>query len=195
MLKIGLTGGIGSGKTTVSDIFKQLGVAVYYADLQARILSDTDPEIKNKLSTLFGREIYGRYGLDKKRLADIIFKQKNMLTKVNSIIHPKVNEDFNRWLSEYAERKYIIHEAAILFESGMSNQFDRIITVTAPEKIRINRIIDRDGMSRSKVLKIIANQLPEDFKAQNSDFIIVNDNKTLILPQILKIHDDLTSLT
>lgn len=195
MLKIGLTGGIGSGKTTVSDIFKQLGVAVYYADLQARILSDTDPEIKNKLSTLFGREIYGRYGLDKKRLADIIFKQKNMLTKVNSIIHPKVNEDFNRWLSEYAERKYVIHEAAILFESGMSNQFDRIITVTAPEKIRINRIIDRDGMSRSKVLKIIANQLPEDFKAQNSDFIIVNDNKTLILPQILKIHDDLTSLT
>lgn len=195
MIKVGLTGGIGSGKTTVCHVFKLLGIPVYHADIHARKLSDTDNEIRKSLTNLFGADIYNESGLNRKRLSELIFQNRNLLQKVNEIIHPKVLDHFNQWISEYQQMKYIIHEAAIIFESGMKNIFDKIITVTAPKDMRIKRIIERGGLSEDDVKKIIKNQWPEKKKRNISDYIIINNQKRLILPQILKIHHELASLT
>ncbi len=195
MIKVGLTGGIGSGKTTVCNVFKHLGIPVYHADIQARILSDTDGDIRKALSGLFGENIYTESGLNRKKLSEIIFVNSHLLQEVNAIIHPKVKEHFIKWIHGYSEMKYIIHEAAILFESGMNPLFDKIITVTAPESIRIARIMKREGVSENDVKNIINNQWPESKKREISDYMIMNDQKRLILPQILKIHDELSSLT
>ena len=195
MLKVGLTGGIGSGKTTVCDVFKHLGIPVYHADIHARILSDMDDEIRKALSGLFGEDIYTGTGLNRKKLSEMIFVNRNLLQKVNDIIHPKVLEHFSKWINDHLEINYIIHEAAILFESGMNPLFDKTITVSAPEDIRINRIMTREGVTENYVKNIIKNQWPESKKRNISDYIIINDQKRMILPQILKIHDELTFLT
>lgn len=194
MIKVGLTGGIGSGKTTVCSVFKQLGIPVYHADIQARLLSDTDTDIKTALTDLFGKNIYTQSGLDRKRLSGIIFFNSDLLQKVNAIIHPKVKEHFNHWMNEHTDMKYIIHEAAILFESGLNTFFNKIITVAAPEDIRIKRIMKREGVTEDYVRNIMKNQWPERRKKNLSDYVIVNDQKKLILPQILKIHHELTAL-
>lgn len=195
MIKVGLTGGIGSGKTTVCTVFEHLGIPVYRADIHARMLSDVDDDIRKSLTGLFGVNIYSESGLNRKKISELIFVNRNLLQKVNEIIHPKVLNHFNLWLNDYPEIKYIIHEAAILFESGMNHLFDKIITVTAPEDIRINRITKREGVNEDHVKNIIKNQWPESRKKSFSDYIVMNDQKRLILPQILKIHDELTTLT
>ncbi len=194
MLKVGLTGGIGSGKTTVCKVFKQLGIPVYHADIQARVLSDTNQEIIKAISDLFGKNIYTPNGLDRKKLSESVFINSDLLQKVNAIIHPKVREDFTSWLSEHNEMKYIIHEAAILFESGLHTLFNKIITVTAPVEIRIRRIMDREGVSEDYVRKIIGNQWPDKKKMNLSDYVIVNDQQRMILTQVLEIHNELTTL-
>lgn len=194
MIKVGLTGGIGSGKTTVCKVFKQLGIPVYHADNQARVLSDTDQEIIGALSGLFGKNIYTPTGLDRKKLSEFIFTNSDLLHKVNAIIHPKVREDFNSWLNEHNKMMYIIHEAAILFESGLHTLFNKIITVTAPEEIRIRRIMEREAVSEDYVRNIIGNQWPERKKKNLSDYVIVNDQQRMILPQVLEIHNELTSI-
>jgi dephospho-CoA kinase len=193
MIRVGLTGGIGSGKTTVCNVFKQLGIPVYHADSQARVLSDTNQEIIRALSSLFGKNIYTPTGLDRKKLSEFIFVNNDLLQKVNAIIHPKVREDFNAWLNEHNEMKYIIHEAAILFESGLHTLFNKIITVSAPEEIRIRRIMEREGVSEGYVRNIIGNQWPERKKRNLSDYVIVNDQQRMILPQVLEIHNELIS--
>ena len=195
MLKVGLTGGIGSGKTTVCNVFRHLGIPVYHADIHARILSDEDDDIKKALSGLVGDDIYTESGLDRKKLSQMIFVNRSLLQKVNEIIHPKVMDHFSKWINEHQETNYIIHEAAILFESGMNPLFDKIITVSAPEDIRISRIMKREGVTENDVKNIIKNQWPESRKRDNSDYIIINDQKQMILPQILKIHNELTLLT
>ena len=195
MLKVGLTGGIGSGKTTVCDVFKRLGIPVYHADIHARILSEMDDSIRKALSDLIGEDIYTESGLNRKKLSEMIFVNRSLLQKVNEIIHPKVLDHFSKWINEHLEIDYIIHEAAILFESGMSPLFDKIITVSAPEDIRISRIMKREGVTETHVRNIIKNQWPESKKRNVSDYIIINDQKQMILPQILKIHDELTFLT
>ena len=193
MIRVGLTGGIGSGKTTVCNVFKQLGIPVYHADSQARVLSDTNQEIIRALSSLFGKNIYTPTGLDRKKLSEFIFTNSDLLHKVNAIIHPKVREDFNSWLNEHDKMMYIIHEAAILFESGLHTLFNKIITVTAPEEIRIRRIMEREAVSEDYVRNIIGNQWPERKKKNLSDYVIVNDQQRMILPQVLEIHNELTS--
>jgi dephospho-CoA kinase len=195
MLKVGLTGGIGSGKTTVCNVFEHLGIPVYHADIHARILSDADDDIKKALQNLFGEDIYTRSGLNRKKISELIFVDTEMLQKVNAIIHPKVMKHFNEWMNEHTGMNYIIHEAAILFESGMNLLFNKIITVAAPEEIRIGRIIKREGMTEVSVKNIIRNQWPEKKKISMSDYVVMNDQKRLILPQVLQIHNELTSLT
>src|SRR5262245_9967199 len=145
MLKIGLTGGIGSGKTVVADIFRQLGVPVYEADKEARILTENNAEIKKEVKKKFGSEFFLNDGsLDRKKLSLLVFSDFEKLAELNSIIHPFVKEHFNSWLQMQKGKKYIIKEAAILFESGADKGLDKIIAVTAPQKIRIQRVVDRD---------------------------------------------------
>jgi dephospho-CoA kinase len=189
MLKIGLTGGIGSGKTVAADIFRQLGVPVYEADTEARILTDNNPEIKRELKKKFGNDFFLKdNSLDRKKLAALVFSNAEKLEQLNSIIHPFVKKHFTDWLQEQEGNKYIIKEAAILFESGSNKGLDKIIVVTAPESIRIQRVVDRDHSTAEKVKSIMHNQMSQEEVIKRSDYIITNDNLTLVIPQVLKLH-------
>ena len=187
-IKIGITGGIGSGKTMVCKIFEVMDIPVYYADIESKKIVNNDIEIKNNLILLFGKSIYlQNKTIDKKQFSEIIFNDKQILEKVNSIIHPVVKKHYEQWLVENKEYKYTIKEAAILFESGSYKQVDKIITVVSPLEKRIERICKRDSLDRELILKKINNQMSDEEKIKNSDFVIYNNDKTLLLPQILKI--------
>lgn len=191
MLKVGITGGIGSGKSTVCLVFKQMGVPVYSADNQAKLLIYSDKDLRKAICEEFGEEsfINGNYNRD--YIAEIVFSNPERLNKLNQIIHPAVTNDFNNWAKKYKNKSYIIHEAAILFESGTAGQMHKNIIIDAPEDIRVRRIIKRDGTDRNSALARIKNQWPADKIRSLADWIIVNDGKNLILPQILKIHEQL----
>ena len=185
--KIGLTGGIGSGKTTVAKIFEQFGYEVYYADIRAKWLSNNDIEVRNQLIYHFGAGIYTSEGLDRKKLAGIVFKDKNQLELLNSIIHPATYRDFEKWfagLSAEYSKNFILKEAAILFEAGSWKNLDGIITVYAPESIRIARVCSRDRVEPEAVRARMQNQIDEQFKRDHSDFIIYNDGQHMLIPQV-----------
>ncbi|NOZ34503.1 MAG: dephospho-CoA kinase [Chlorobi bacterium] len=189
---IGLTGGIGSGKTIVSQVFMRLGIAVYNSDTEAKIIMNSDSDIINKLKMIFGYDIYDkRNQLDRKKLAQHIFNNKDKLNTVNSIVHPAVKKHFTNWINKQ-QSPYIIKETAILFESGIYKDVKKIITVIAPLELRIKRIKERDNMTDDKIIQRINNQTDDNFKIKHSDYIIINDEKELIIPQILKIHEKLT---
>jgi dephospho-CoA kinase len=193
MLKVGITGGIGSGKSIVCQVFKLLGIPVYHADIEASILIDTNTEIRNQLINLFGDSIYNDK-LKRDIFAGIIFKDSEALKNVNKIVHPKVRSHFFKWAETQKDKKYILFEAAILFESGTYKLLDKIITVTAPEKLRIERVMAYKNYSGEIITNILKNQLPDKEKTKQAHYIIVNDNKTLILPQILEIHNRLLNI-
>lgn len=194
MLKVGLTGGIGSGKSIVSKVFELLGIPVYVADVEAKRLMNSDPEIRSKLIAKFGSKAYGLTNeLDRKFLADVIFKQPEALQEVNAIVHPVVRKDFERWMSEHGDSPYVVQESAILFDTGLYQFFDKIITVTADQEVRIKRVMQRDSASKEMVLDRMKNQLPEWSKIQRSDFVIYN-NSELVLPQIIKIDQEIRRL-
>lgn len=189
---IGLTGGIGSGKSTVRKIFETLGISTYDADTNSKEIVNSNKNIILKLKELFGNEIYlSNNTLNKELLAKYIFNDKETLNKVNNIIHPEVQKHFTNWTLEQ-KTKYVIKEAAILFESGAHKFTDKIILVTAPEQLRIDRVLHRDGKSAAEIKKIIDNQLSDTEKIKISDFIIYNDNQKLIIPQVIKIHEILS---
>jgi len=188
MKRIGLTGNIGTGKSTVARIFETLGISVYHADIKARMLLETDP-VKQKISILFGNHIITADNkVDRKALADIVFNDNSKLTILNNLIHPLVEADFSNWCDTHNENPYILHEAAILFESGFNRLFDAVILVTAPEKLCIARVMDRDGIPEAMVAERIGNQWPQEKKRQFSDYEVVNDNNSMLLPQVLEIH-------
>jgi dephospho-CoA kinase len=191
MIKVGITGGIGSGKTLACHVFSALGIPIYYADTAAKILTETDSDIRQSLIRLFGEKIYDGNRVNRTMLKGLIFNNEDLLSQVNQIIHPKVAADFIGWCNKYVTCNYIMHEAAILFESNAYKLFDRIITVIAPENVRTERILHREGMTQKLAKSIINNQLSDDEKVKLSDYVIVNDNKTLVIPQILKIHSEL----
>ena len=191
MKTIGLTGGIGSGKTTVGEVFKQIGIPVYNCDLQAKLLTNKNSEIKIKLISLFGKDIYDNKGLDRPKLAEIIFKDKSALEKVNSIIHPIVRQDFSHWVKNQNNVPYVIQESAIMFESGLFQSLDMVITVTAPVEIRKKRVILRDNLSEGQVLSRMNNQISDDERVQKSNFVIVNDDQNLIIPQVLFVDSEI----
>ena len=191
MFIVGLTGGIGSGKTTVSEVFKNLGISVYNSDFEAKKIMNTDEDLINKLKMIFGFDIYDSDNqLNRKKLADLIFNNKNKLNTVNRIVHPAVKKHFQNWINKQ-NSPYIIKETAILFESGIYKEVDKIITVVSPLNTRINRIKKRDNLSEKEIKERINNQTDDEYKIKNSDFIITNNNISLILPQILSIHKKL----
>lgn len=190
MLKIGITGGIGSGKTTVAKVFEQLGIPVYHADFWAKEILNTDPLVKQRITELFGSEVYGADGkADRKKIADIVFNDKEKLNELNSVIHPAVRMHGEQWLKQFADKPYILKEAAILFESGGNKDMDKVIMVSAPKEVRIERVMKRDKVTREEVEARMANQWPDEEKIKRSDFVVVNDGKLLVIPQVLQIHE------
>ena len=188
MRKIGITGGIGSGKTTVCEIFKLLGIPIFHADQEAKYLQNSDLIIKNQIIKLFGEDIYtSEEILDRQKLATIIFNNKQALFAINEIIHPAVRQRFQNWTENFQAVPYSLYEAAILFESGYASDFDLNILVLANEKLRIERVINRDGTTEEIVKQRIRNQIPDNEKIKLADFIIENNADNLLIPQILKI--------
>ena len=188
-LKIGITGGIGSGKTIVCEIFKLLGVPVFQADFVAGKLINSDAVIRSELISRYGNDIYQTdRKVNREKLAGIIFNDDAELEKVNKIIHPFVRNEFMNWVKNQ-EAEYVIHEAAILFESGFYKMMDAAILVTAPEEMRIERVIKRNGLTRENVLSRIAKQWPDSEKRKFATFELINDNKSLLIPQIIEIDN------
>ena len=190
---IGLTGGIGSGKTIVANYFMELGVPVYFADMEAKRLMHSSKVVKRKLIDEFGREAYVNNKLNRAYLAAIVFNDKQKLAAINSIVHPSVSISFKRWLHKQ-NSTYSIQENAILFESNGADRFDYIITVTAPLKTRILRVIERDGVSEQEVLARINNQMPDSKKVEQSHFVIENIDLKQTKIQVQKIHQELLKI-
>ena len=190
MLKIGLTGGIGSGKSTVLLIFKSLGVPIYQADDRAKWLINHNSEIINALSTEFGEEIYSNDKINTSYLSNIVFKDPAKLNRLNSIIHPKVAQDFLLWCSKQ-NAKYIVKEAAILIESGAYQQLDKVILVTADLDDRIKRIMIRDQVTEQEVMQRVRNQMSDEEKIPYADYVINNNEEASLINQVKKIHSEL----
>lgn len=194
MLTIGITGGIGSGKTTVCKVFTVLGVPVFQADSVAGKLQNEDPVVVSKLTTLFGNQIYSAEGLlDRKKLASIIFDNKFLLEEVNNIVHPAVHKAFDHWISKYGDFPYVIYEAAILFETGSFRNFDLSILVVAEEEERIGRVMKREKTTVDAIRNRMRNQMIDSEKIKLADYIINNNDNQSIIPQVLKLDEILKS--
>ncbi|MDP5082191.1 MAG: dephospho-CoA kinase [Winogradskyella sp.] len=187
MLIIGLTGGIGSGKTTISKCFASFGIPIYIADDEAKLLMTRSKVVKRKLVQLFGDLAYVDGELNRPYLASKIFKDKALLLKMNAIVHPKVASHFKRWLKKQ-DAPYVIKEVAIIFENNFESQYDKIITVIADKDLRINRVMKRDGASKEKIEAIITNQLSDAEKIKKSDFVITNNDLELAKKEAKEIH-------
>ncbi len=191
-IRVGITGGIGAGKSLVTKLFQVLGVPVYYADDQAKYLMNTRPELRQSIVELFGPKAYGPDGrINRPYLAKEAFSNPDKLKALEALVHPVVFQDTEAWEAEHRDVPYTLREAALLFESGNYKKLDKIITVTAPEEVRIQRILQRDKVPREAVLARMNRQWPEEEKVKRSDFVIVNDNKHLLIPQVLAIHEQL----
>lgn len=184
MIHIGLTGGIGSGKSTVAKVFESLGVPVFYADDVAKRAYDDD-EIRQKVKTLFGEDLYVNHLLDKKKLASIVFNDKQKLVALNSIIHPWVAEQYFLWYKKNDTAKYVIREAAILIESGAYKTCDKIILITAPEEMRVQRVHQRDQLSNAEIQTRIKNQMSDEERQTYAHYTWANDNYFPLLEHIL----------
>lgn len=190
-IKVGITGGIGSGKSTVCKIFKLIGIPVFEADKVAKNLINSDEKIRNELIQLFGNNIYdSNKKLNKKMLADLIFNDERLLEKVNNLVHPAVRNEFILW-HQKQNSKYTVHEAAILFESGFYKMMDFTILVSAPEIPRIERVVKRDKIKPELVESRISKQWNDEDKRKLASIELVNDNKHLLIPQILEIDKKL----
>lgn len=193
MKKVGLTGGIGSGKTTVAKIFETIGTPIYYADIEAKKILNEDDFVIEQIITEFGN-IYENKIIDRKKLAQIVFNNPQKLDKLNSIVHPAVLKHFEKWCVLKKDFQYIIEEAAILFESGSYKNMDKIITVFAPQEIRIDRVCLRDNTSRENVVARIKNQMNDKKKIELSHFVVNNFGNNMLISQVLTIHKKLLEL-
>ncbi|HOB83598.1 MAG TPA: dephospho-CoA kinase [Bacteroidales bacterium] len=189
-MKLGVTGGIGSGKTSVCRVFGVLGIPVFSADPEAAIIMNTDPDVINGINDISGRNLYPDGILNKEELASLIFHDPELLKKVNSLVHPVVFDHFRIWADKQTT-PYVIMEAAILFESGASKLVDRVATVVAPVEERINRVIIRNRLTREQVTDRIKNQMDEEERIRLSDYVINNSENEMIIPVILGIHEDI----
>lgn len=194
MLRIGLTGGIGSGKTTVAAIFEVLGIPVYYADEAAKRLMDEDENVKVDVESNFGKEAYTDNNLNRKYISGIVFNNPDKLAVLNSIVHPATIKDADEWIQKQ-NSPYIIKEAALLFESAAHQKLDYVIGVQAPLELRILRVMKRDHVSREEILSRMNNQMDEKAKLALCDFIIINDEGQLVIPQVLRLHEKFLQLS
>lgn len=193
-LQVGITGGIGSGKSLVCRIFQCLGVSVYDADSRAKSLMTTDGILISQIRQEFGDLAFNLDGsVNRKYLAENVFEKPDRLNKLNSLVHPRVGEDYKQWLAMHALEPFVIKEAAIMIETGGHRLVDHVILVSAPESLRIERVLKRDPhRTRQDILAIIRNQMPEEEKLQHADDVIVNDETVMIIPQVLKLYEKLS---
>lgn len=191
MIRVALTGNIGSGKSTVSKIFESLKVPVFIADKEARLLY-LEQDVKEEVNLVFGSTVFNENGeANLKKLADIVFNDKSKLLKINHIIHPRTLAKYKHWLEENKTQQYTIHESAILFENNLQHHFDKIITVFAPFELRLKRVMERDEISREKIIDRIQNQMSDEEKNKLADFVIINDGIQLLIPQVIDINNKL----
>lgn len=193
MLSVGISGGMGSGKTLVCNIFKVLGIAVYDSDLEAKRIMETNEEVKKEIINLLGEESYlNNLTLNRKFIAQKVFNQTDLLSKLNQIVHPAVREDAEVWSIKLSQHNnYFIRESAILFETGLYKQLNCNILVIAPRELRIQRVKNRDRLSEEEIDIRMNQQWNDEQKLPLTDFVIINDGKTLLIPQILKINQTL----
>ncbi|MFM2048395.1 MAG: hypothetical protein RI955_943 [Bacteroidota bacterium] len=189
MKKIGITGGIGSGKSTVSKVFALLNVPVYNADNQAKFLLNNDADVIKKVKQVFGNDIYNNQELDRKKMAAQVFEQPFLLQQLNEIVHPAVFNDFDKWCDENQQYPYILKEAALIFETILHQKLDAVIMVSSPEELRIERVMKRDSITKEQVLARIKNQMSEDEKLNRADYIIYNDEQQMVIPQVVQLHE------
>ena len=193
-LRIGLTGGIGSGKSTVAKVFEVLGVPVFYADIVAKEMMNTNAALRNKLIEAFGEEVYANNVINRSYLSSIVFKDETQLERLNAIVHPVAIAEAGQWFAQQTT-PYTIKEAALLFEAGTAKELDYIIGVSAPQEVRIQRVMKRDGIGEEQVLQRINKQMDEAEKMSLCDFVLINDEQQMLLQQIIKLHKELLQLT
>ncbi|WP_026462351.1 dephospho-CoA kinase [Adhaeribacter aquaticus] len=197
MLKVGITGGIGSGKSIVCRVFALLGIPVYDSDFRAKWVMQHDPVLRENLIQTFGEKVYDTAGLlNRSYLAAVVFNEPEKLRLLNSLVHPRVREDFLNWSANQTQAPYILKEAALMYESNAHKQVQKIITVSAPLNMRIERVQQRDThRQQTDIEAIIAKQLPEEERLQRADFVLYNDGQQLVIPQVVAIHKKLLTLS
>lgn len=189
MVRIGLTGGIGSGKSTVARIFEEFNIPVYYADDRAKWLMN-QPVLRKKITQLFGAEAYKNNLLDRSFLANVVFKNRDALKALNAVVHPVVGADFKQWC-EHQQSEIVLKEAAILIESGAIETVDEVVVVTAPAKVRMERVMNRDGVSEQQVVDRLNNQMTDAQRLEYASYVIDNGGEKMLIPQVKQILDDL----
>ena len=194
VLKVGLTGGIGSGKSTVAQIFEVLGIPVYYADIAAKKIMNEDEDLRSAITNIFGEPAYTNNILDRKYISSIVFSDPAKLEQLNALVHPATKKDGEAWMQEQTS-PYAIHEAALIFEAKVSDRLDIVIGVSSPIELRIKRAMERDKVSREEVLKRMDQQLDEEVKMSKCDFVLINDEQQLLIPQVLELHEKLIALS
>lgn len=194
MLKIGLTGGIGTGKTTVAKIFEAIGIPVYYADIEAKRLMESHPILIEEIKSIFGADAYINEKLNRSLIAQAAFNNKDLLQRLNACVHPYTIEDGKNWMLKQTS-PYAIKEAALIFESGIHSEFDKVIGVYAPHAMRIQRVMKRDGITQDQVYERMQHQIEDEIKYKLCDEIIVNDEQKMLIPQVLALHEKFISLT
>ena len=188
--QIGVTGGIGAGKSTVCEIFKSLGIPVYNADERAKWLMNNDEDLKEDIIAEFSEKAYNEEGLDRQYLAEHVFHDQRKLNLLNNLVHPMVAYDYHEWVMDNQEAPYLIKEAALMFEAGSHREMDKTILVIAPEDVRIARVIKRDPQRGEEQVKdIISKQIPVEKALDMADYMIRNDEQSLLLPKVLELHE------
>lgn len=193
-LRIGLTGGIGSGKSTVARVFEVLGIPVYYADEEAKRIMNDDALLKEQIIQHFGPESYTNGILNRKHLAGVVFNNRAQLELLNSLVHPVTIRDSQQWMQRQTT-PYAIKEAALIFESGSQSNLDYVIGVSAPDTLRIHRTMKRDHITREEVLVRMSKQIKQVIKMRLCDFVIVNDEQQAVIPQVTELHEKLLALS
>jgi dephospho-CoA kinase len=193
-LRIGLTGGIGSGKSTVAKVFEVLGIPVYYADEAAKRIMNEDEELKAQIIQHFGAAAYTNHELNRKYIASLVFNNKERLELLNNLVHPATIRDGERWMRQQTT-PYAIKEAALIFESGVQAYLDYVIGVAAPAALRVHRTMKRDNIKREEVLSRMNQQIQEGIKMRLCDFVITNDEQQAVIPQVIALHEKLLQLS
>ncbi|MFM8587950.1 MAG: dephospho-CoA kinase [Bacteroidota bacterium] len=194
MLKVGLTGGMGSGKSTVAQIFEVMGVPVYYADAEAKKIMSSHPKLIQEIKQLFGQDAYTNGQLNRSLIAEKVFKQKDLLNQLNALVHPYTIAHAKEWMNQQTA-PYAIKEAALIFESGIQGEFDVIIGVSAPHALRVQRTMKRDGIGYDQVMDRLQHQIDEEIKLRLCDEIIINDEQKMLVPQVLALHEKFSTFS